>query len=265
MTDKLHNPTATHDESATIHATIAADHTVAPPMRMWTKVLGGFILTLIALVLFFGPTETGESLLELWDPGAGPIGALSFAVVYIAATTVFIPAVVLAVGAGFLFGGVWGSIIAVLCRPLGALAALIIGRYVARDRVRRWTEKWEDFDRIDKLVVDKPFRVVFLLRLFPIIPFNMANYVFGVTGVEWKRYLIATFLGVAPGTLVYAYLGTTAGGIAEAVDEPTPMMDFIPWLVGASLLVMTLTLLVTYGRRRWKKLVVEEAKEVESS
>ncbi len=258
MTDDDQNPTSTQDESATSHATAAGEYPAAPPMRMWTKVLGGVIATLVLLVLIFGPTETGEAIVDLWDPGAGILGALSFSIVYIAATTVFIPAVVLAIGAGFLFGGVWGSIIAVLCRPLGAFVALLIGRYVARDRVRHWTEKWEEFDRIDELVAEKPFRVVFLLRLFPIIPFNMANYVFGITSVEWKRYLFATFLGVAPGTLVYAYLGAAAGDLTEAVDEPTPMMDFIPWMLGASLLVMTMTLAVTYGRRRWKKLVEEE-------
>ncbi len=225
-------------------------------------IAGGILLTVIIIILITGPVETGEALLRLWENDASFLSAVIFAAFYIAAPVVFIPAVVLAIGAGFIFGGVWGVAIALSCRPLGALLTFIVSRYIARDNVKHWVDEWKYFEVIDRLTIEKPLRVTTLMRLFPIIPFNLANYVFGLTGIDWKRYTLGTALGVAPGTLLYVYIGAAASDLTRAIAmEETPAFvdDYVFWGVGAAFLLLFLGVAIRQGKKQWQELIEEEA------
>lgn len=232
------------------------------PKPIRPLIAGAVLLVALIAIGIAGPADVGEQLLYMWEEEPGPVSGLIFAAFYAVAAIFFIPAVILAIGAGFLFGGIWGSVIAVTCRPLGGLLSFLISRYVAYDYVQRWIEGWERFETIDELASKNPLRVVFLMRLVPVIPFNLANYVFGLTRVDWKRYTVASALGVAPGTLFYVYLGVIAGDLTRALtmeDAPGITPAYFFWFFGAMALLVLLAFLIQLGRKKWLKLIDEKA------
>lgn len=262
MNDDEHTAENSLDESSG-----DASPSVSPGMTR-PLIAGGVLLIAVGVVLVLGPAEVGERLLHLWEGDPTLLGALVFAAFYVTAPIFFIPAVILAIGAGFLFGGVWGALMAVTCRPLGSLVVFLVSRYIAHDLVQQWIDGWERFERLDHLTSEKPWRVVTIMRLFPVIPFNLANYVFGLTRVDWKRYTLATALGVGPGTLFYVYIGTAASDLTRALAmEDTPGMTpaVFLWAFGTMLFIVIIGLLVRYGRMRWKEMLDEAPAVSESS
>ena len=126
----------------------------------------------------------------------------------------FLPGSILTLGAGLLFGVVLGSVYVSIASTVGATAAFLIGRYLARDRVARKIEGNKTFQAIDVAVAEGGWRIVGLTRLSPIFPFNMLNYAFGLTHVSLRDYFFASWIGMMPGTVMYVYLGSLAGSLA---------------------------------------------------
>ncbi len=145
----------------------------------------------------------------------GSFGALIFACVYVLATVSFIPGSLLTLGSGAIFG-IWiGSLVVSAGSTLGAAAAFLIGRYFARDWVSKKIAGNQKFKAIDDAVAADGFKMVMLIRLSPIFPFNLINYAFGLTKVHFKDYLLASWIGMMPGTVMYVYLGSVAGDLAS--------------------------------------------------
>lgn len=145
----------------------------------------------------------------------GLLGALLFAGGYVIATVSFIPGALLTLGSGAVFGVLLGSVVVSAGSTLGASAAFLIGRYFARDWVSKKIAGHEKFRAIDDAVAADGFKMVLLIRLSPIFPFNLVNYAFGLTKVRLKDYFFASWIGMIPGTLMYVYLGSVAGDLAS--------------------------------------------------
>ena len=139
---------------------------------------------------------------------------MAFIVLYILATVLFLPGSILTLGAGLLFGLVLGFVYVSIASTLGATAAFLTGRYLARDWVARKIEGNTTFRAIDDAVAEGGWRIVGLTRLSPIFPFNMLNYAFGLTQVSLRDYFFASWIGMMPGTVMYVYLGSLAGSLA---------------------------------------------------
>ena len=120
----------------------------------------------------------------------------------------FIPGSVLTLGAGAVFGVVLGSVYVSIRATLGATAAFLVGRYLARDAIARKIEKNEKFTTIDRAVAAEGWKIVFLTRLSPVFPFTLLNYAFGLTKVRLSHYVVASWIGMIPGTVMYVYLGS---------------------------------------------------------
>ncbi len=149
-----------------------------------------------------------------WIAGLGPAGPVAFIVIYVLACVFFIPGSVLTLGAGVLFGVVKGSICVSVASTLGATAAFLVGRYLARNRIARKIEGNQKFKAIDEAVAKEGWKIVSLTRLSPIFPFNLLNYAFGLTRVSLRDYFFASWIGMMPGTIMYVYIGSLAGGLA---------------------------------------------------
>lgn len=150
-----------------------------------------------------------------WIQGLGPWGPAAFILLYILACVLFIPGFILTLGAGFLFGVVWGSVYVSLASTLGASCAFLIGRHLARDWVSRKIEGNPSFKAIDEAVAREGWKIVGLTRLSPVFPFNLLNYAYGITKVSLKDYFFASWLGMLPGTVMYVYIGSLAGDLAR--------------------------------------------------
>jgi uncharacterized membrane protein YdjX (TVP38/TMEM64 family) len=143
-----------------------------------------------------------------WIGKLGPWGPVIFIGIYVVATVLFVPGSVLTLGAGALFGVVLGSICVSISATLGATAAFLVGRYFARDAIARKIEKNEKFAAIDRAVAAEGWKIVLLTRLSPVFPFTLLNYAFGLTRVRLSHYVLASWIGMMPGTVMYVYLGS---------------------------------------------------------
>lgn len=171
----------------------------------------------VAAVLLLARVLDGPALVEralVAIRGLGPWGPVLFVPLYVAATVLFLPGSVLTLGAGAAFGLVRGVVTASIAATLGATAAFLVGRYVARDAVARRIAASPRFRAIDDAVAGEGWKIVALARLSPLFPFNVLNYVFGITRVPLLHYVLASWLGMLPGTVLYVYLGSLAGDLA---------------------------------------------------
>ncbi len=149
-----------------------------------------------------------------WVHDQGTTGVLIFGAVYIAATVLFVPGSILTLGAGFIYGVVWGSIYISIASTIGATAAFLVGRYLARDWVASKVEGNERFAAIDRAVGREGWKIVGLTRLSPIFPFNLSNYAYGLTKVSLRDFFFASWIAMFPGTVMYVYIGSLAGNLA---------------------------------------------------
>jgi uncharacterized membrane protein YdjX (TVP38/TMEM64 family) len=177
----------------------------------------------------FNPQELLRSALK-WVESLGYIGGIVFMLIYIVSTVAFIPGSILTLGAGVLFGVVLGSLYVFVGATLGAIAAFLVGRYLARDWVGKKIEGNQKFAAIDRAVAHEGFKIVLLTRLSPVFPFILLNYAFGVTGVTLKDYALAS-VGMFPGTVMYVYIGSLAGDIARIGSENHPTDSTIQWVI----------------------------------
>ena len=138
-----------------------------------------------------------------WIEQLGPWGPILFVLIYVVATVLLVPGSALTLGAGAVFGVVRGTLIVSLASTLAATAAFLVGRYLARDAIARKIERNEKFAAIDKAVADEGWKIVLLTRLSPVFPFSLLNYAFGLTRVRLSHYVLASWIGMLPGTVMY--------------------------------------------------------------
>jgi uncharacterized membrane protein YdjX (TVP38/TMEM64 family) len=140
----------------------------------------------------------------------GPWGPVIFVLLYIVAAVLFVPGSALTLGAGALFGVGLGSVLVSVGATLGATAAFLVGRYLARDWVAKKIEGNAAFAAIDRAVASEGWKIVGLTRLSPAFPFTLLNYAFGLTRVSLRDYVLASWIGMMPGTVMFVYLGSLA-------------------------------------------------------
>lgn len=183
----------------------------------------------------------------VWIESLGSIGAIAFIGIYIAATVAFLPAFILTLGAGVLFGVWLGSIYVFIGATLGSIAAFLVGRYLARDWVAKKIADNDKFKAIDRAVGNEGLKIVLLTRLSPAFPFNLLNYAFGVTGVSVRDYIIGS-IGMIPGTIMFVYIGSLAGSLALIGTDAQPTNPALQWTIRIVGLIATIAVTVYVTR-----------------
>jgi uncharacterized membrane protein YdjX (TVP38/TMEM64 family) len=186
-----------------------------------------------------------------WLAGLGPAAPLVFAAVYLAATVLLVPGSLLTLAGGALFGVLRGTVIVLVAATLGASAAFLIARYLARERVARRVQRDERFAAIDRAIGASGLKIVVLLRLSPVVPFNLLNYALGITSVRFVDYLIGC-AAMLPGTLLYVYYGRVIGDIAALAGGARPARGpsyYIFLGVGLLATILVTALLTRLARR----------------
>jgi uncharacterized membrane protein YdjX (TVP38/TMEM64 family) len=202
-------------------------------------------LVLIALIFVarrFGAGSAPKDALD-WISSLGALAPVVFIAIYVVACVMFLPGSILTIGAGVIFGVVMGSIYVSMASTAGATAAFLVGRYLARDWVARKLEGNSKFKAIDDAVGREGWKIVALTRLSPIFPFNLLNYAFGLTKVSLRDYVIASWAGMIPATVMFVYIGSLSGDLARAASG-APVQTPLRWALDAIGLAATIAVAV---------------------
>lgn len=206
-------------------------------------VLGIILAGLIAIVTLLPVKDYIVAILD-WTKSLGVWGPVVVVLFYILACLLFLPGWILTVGAGFLFGVGWGSVTVSVGSTIGAAAAFLVGRTLARDWVRQKVTGNKTFSGIDEAIGKQGLKLVLLLRLSPIIPFNLLNYSLGLTKVPFSKYVLASWLGMIPGTVMYVYFGSAARSLTDIAAgniEGGATQQIFFWIgLAATIIVATL-------------------------
>ena len=146
----------------------------------------------------------------------GPSGPALFMVLYVALEILAVPAIPLTMSAGAIFGPVQGTAMVSVSATIAATASFLIARYALRDKIRSMADEYPKFAAIDNAIGEDSFRVVALLRLSPLLPFALSNYLYGITSVKTRPYVLASWLGMLPGTFAYVSAGSVGRTMMEA-------------------------------------------------
>jgi uncharacterized membrane protein YdjX (TVP38/TMEM64 family) len=229
------------------------------------------IVAILAAALLFAVLKPGvvkDSLLSVlgWTQHLSEqhrfVSALVIIGCYVVACVLFLPGSVLTLGAGFVLKTLWGTATVSAGSTLGACAAFLVGRTVARRWIERKLQGNARFAAIDRAVGRQGFKIVLLTRLSPVFPFNLLNYGFGLTKVRFWHYALASWIGMFPWTVVYIYVGAGLGSLAEAAAGKVaqgPLARLFFWL-GLAVAVAVAVFVARVARRALKEAVSEDAR-----
>ena len=206
--------------------TCATNHTSDMKTRIRIIVALVLIAGLAAAAHFF-PIAAWISIVIEWVRGAGNLGLLVYFLFYAFGVVLFLPGSLLTLGAGFLYGPLLGTLLVSPASVAGATLAFLVGRFVARDWVSRRIASSPKFAAIDEAIGKRGFYIVFLIRLSPVFPFTLLNYALGLTRVKLRDYVLASFLGMLPGTFLYVYFGSLITSVAQLLGGKRPAAG--PW------------------------------------
>jgi uncharacterized membrane protein YdjX (TVP38/TMEM64 family) len=182
-------------------------------------VIVGAILFLRAL-----PTDAWLTWVQNYVKELGVAGWVIYAAVYALCCVLFVPATILTLGAGAIFGLAKGTGIVVAGATLGATLSFLLARTVLRRKVETMTAGNAKFRALDRAIGKEGARIVFLIRLAPIFPFTYINYAFGLTGVRLVPYTLSTLFGIIPGTFAFVYLGFSGAQAAAGTADQTRLL-----------------------------------------
>jgi uncharacterized membrane protein YdjX (TVP38/TMEM64 family) len=178
-------------------------------------VLIGVVVLGLTAAAYTLPVADWTIMLAERARSTGALGVAMFVAAYVASTVAFLPGSILTLAAGFAFGPLWGLAVASPASVAGATCAFLLGRTLLRDWAAARAGGSARVRAIDAAVRQEGFKIVLLLRLSPIIPFNALNYALSLSTVPLRTYVLASFLGMLPGTALWVYLGSLAPAAAE--------------------------------------------------
>ena len=224
-------------------------------------ILALVLLTGVVVVLVILPTQgyLGRFLESL--DGLGSWGMLGLTAAYVPVSLLFLPGVLLTLGAGFLFGPIWGAVVACSGVTLGATAAFLVARMLGRQWIERRIGSHPKFAAIDRAVAREGFKTVLLIRLCPFFPINVVNYAMGLTQIPLGRYVLATWLGRIPGLATCVYVGSAAKSLADAAAGRVEMGTSQPlWFaIGLVLMVVVVVVLAQIARKALRETIGDQA------
>jgi uncharacterized membrane protein YdjX (TVP38/TMEM64 family) len=215
---------------------------------------------LIARKLPFGPVLQS---LQDWIASIGLWGPIVFAILYVVAVVLMLPASPFTLIAGATFGLIGGTILASLASTTGAALTFLISRYLARERIARLLHHYPKVAAIERAVSLRGWRIVALLRLSPAVPFNLQNYLYGLTGIGFRTCVLTTWVAMLPGTFLYIYVGHAGRVGLEAASAGDRTRSPAEWVMMAVGLLATIA--VTAYVARVAHRVLKEYTDIEKS
>lgn len=175
-------------------------------MPKYKTLLGLFLILLIIILFYIGiKSHMDLKMFQAFLNKLGMAAPIVFIFIYAIGPVFFIPITPLSITSGILFGPFWGTIVSLLGANLGATTTFVISRYLLKDWIDQKSS--ERVNIMQKKVQEEGWKFVSVSRLIPVFPFNIQNYIFGITNIDLKTFFFASILGLIPGTFAYTYLG----------------------------------------------------------
>ncbi|MBI4697220.1 MAG: TVP38/TMEM64 family protein [Gammaproteobacteria bacterium] len=221
--------------------------------------LGAALLAALLAALARSPALRDAIAVFLdWVDAHGDLGIVLLGAIDALAVVLLLPAFLITIGAGFLFGVVKGTAIITASTALGATAAYLIGRHALRGRVERWLAATRAPQALARSVAAGGWRAIALLRMIPLFPFKTSNYALGALGVPLRDYVIGTVLGVVPLTVVNVAIGAMAQDLADALRLGHQHRPPLAWALDGALLLLAFGAALLVARRA-RRVLLETA------
>ncbi len=211
----------------------------------WPWVAAALVLIALCFAWWLLPADEWLKSFSDWIKSLGAVGVLAFAVTYVIGTLVLAPASAMSVAAGVVFGW-WAIPLVLVAGCLAATLAFLLSRYFIRDKVSSLIEERPAARATVRAINAEGWKVLLLLRLTPLVPFNAQNYLLGVTDISLSTYVLATVVGVLPGTIVSVYVGVI--GTASGKGDPG-VWGWVMLIVGF-LAALGVSILITMKARQ---------------
>ncbi len=198
---------------------------------MFAAVAGIFLLFRLL------PVAAWIAAFKVFVIGQREIGFVLFALVYVVVSLVpGAPAALLTLAGGAVFGFVRGTLLVSAASTIGATLAFLLARTVLRTRVSHLAASSPRFETLTRAVGEEGGRIVALVRLSPVFPFTIVNYLFGLTPVRPVTYVLASWGATLPGTAAYVFFGSALG---DATSAANPTRKAITLGLGLAAIVAT--------------------------
>ncbi len=211
-------------------------------MKIKKTLLTVLLLTTVGLLCWYLGTLVTPQELQSALQGLGSWAAIGYIGLFALLPAFFFPVAVLALAGGLLFGLWRGALYTFLGAVLNCSLMFFLARYVGRQKVEALLEKKLDPRWKGYLTGNTGFLLLVVLRLIPAVPYNLINYAFGLTGMPFQTYILASCIGIIPGTFAFINIGD------KALDVTSP--EF--W-TGIGLLGLLLAVTALLGKKVFPK------------
>ncbi len=133
----------------------------------------------------------------------GLLAPIAYILLWLLVCLLFLPGLPVTILSAFLFEPLQAIIYTSIGSTLGATLAFVVGRYAARDFVANWIKDKEQLNKIDKGVKNHGWRMLIVTRMVPLFPFNLQNYIYGLTSIKLKTYMFLSWVCMLPATIAY--------------------------------------------------------------
>lgn len=232
-------------------------------MKPWMKLVIVVVVIGVLLVIanhfgIFDMLKEGSladrvQRLDAFFASMGAWAPAAFIGIWIVACILLLPGLPISIVGGFIFGPIWGSVWTTVGANLGAAAAFLIGRYAARDMVEGWVQKNPTLKKIDEGVRKQGWRMLMITRLVPIFPFNIQNYVYGLTDIPFRTYVLVTLPCMIPATIAFNFAAGSAKEVILAGGQPEAVKRTIVYLAVAAVFFVLASLIPGWVKKRYAK------------
>jgi uncharacterized membrane protein YdjX (TVP38/TMEM64 family) len=213
--------------------------------KYWPLGVAAVVMLAAALAWIAAPASEWIDYLTNKVSGLGIWGPVLYVLLYVAGTLVLAPSPVMSIAAGAMFGW-WGLPLCVLAATAGATASFLVSRYFFEDALEDWLEGRRAFYAVKNAVDEEGWKIVLPLRLSPVVPFGLLNYMLGLTRIPLASYIIWTAIGIFPGSFVDVYIGVIGVNAANASDTAQ-----LAYLVLGLAATIGVGLLITFKARAY--------------
>lgn len=219
--------------------------------RIWKVLAGVLTIAFPFLVITLLPVGKLVAKFDVLLDRLGPFAMVAFVVLYVVDAIILGPAWLFALVAGLAFGLVKGVLLVWFSATVAAAVAFLVARYFARHRIEKLAMKNEKYEAVDRAIRKHGWKVVLLLRISPILPYTISNYIYGLTAVDFVHYVIATAVGIVPMVAVYVSIGAAGreAALAAAGGGHHSMAELIVLGVGIVVTIAAAVLIARAARR----------------